>query len=81
MKKLKSELCSLYYWNSNDKKHEVYRYADASIVILRAFNLINGPGAKEGIVKTVQITNSLDVLVFEWKNGIGITFPPDPRSK
>jgi hypothetical protein len=69
---------SVYQFFSNDKYEEVLRFVDAETAVRRAKSLTEPVGDRPGTtVVRVIITDALDLTVFEWQRGKGVTtFPP-----
>jgi len=58
-------------------QHEyVRRNVTAEEAILAARHYSNNVATKLGIVDRVIVTDGGDSCVFEWKAGLGVTFPP-----
>jgi hypothetical protein len=63
-----------------DGTHEyVRRWVDAEEATKAAARYCKSVGAKLGVTQRVIITDGGDDTVFEWKNGEGVTFPPEAK--
>jgi hypothetical protein len=65
----------------NDNYEYVLKYVDPQTAVLKARDLIGRPAVKIGIIRRVIITDALDCIAFEWINGEGIVFPPQPEKQ
>lgn len=64
------------YWFDPDGHYHVERsFVDAETAVRLAFSLIERPATKLGMIRRVIITDGGDSTNFEWKHGIGVTYP------
>jgi hypothetical protein len=59
------------------------RFVDAktAVEIARSYTLPTRPAVVAGIIQRVIVTDGDDYCCFEWKNGEGVTFPPEARGR
>jgi hypothetical protein len=55
------------------------RFVDAKTAMDMARKSITSLRARTGLIKKVIVTDGGDCINFEWRHGIGVTFPPLPR--
>ena len=66
---------SVYWWTPEDDQMTESRFILLDLAMHQVKRLTSGPAAQLGMVKRVIITDGGDCIVFEWKQGEGITFP------
>lgn len=52
-----------------------------AVNVARSWTLPNRPGVVLGTIKRVIIEDDEEFTVFEWKNGEGVTFPPESKGR
>lgn len=67
---------SVWWWDREDNQHQEKRFVDAKAAVEAAHRLAQGPASLLGMVNRVIITDGGDFTNFEWKKGVGITYPP-----
>jgi len=66
---------SVYWWDPDGHYHAERSFIDAETAVRLAFSLTERPAAKLGMIRRVIITDGGDFTNFEWKHGIGVTYP------
>jgi len=66
---------SVYWWDREFNQHEELRFTTAERAMSAIQRLTQGPASALGIVSRAIITDSLDCIVFEWKEHLGVTWP------
>ena len=72
---LSSPEFSCYWWDRDGGQHEELHFLPFHKCLLAAKRLATGPASILEIVSRVIITDGGDSIVFEWKQGLGITWP------
>jgi len=67
---------SVFWFDREDHYHAERCFVDAETAVRLAFSLTERPAAKLGMIRRVIITDGGDCTSFEWKHGIGVTYPP-----
>lgn len=72
---------SVYVFFPDGTYHAEARYVTAEKAMRTAKRLIESVASKMGIARRVIVTDGGDFINFEWKNGEGITYPPEDELK
>jgi hypothetical protein len=67
----------------NGSYEYIARYvgAEEAVEVARSYTRPTRPGIIMGIIARVIVTDGGDFTCFEWKNGEGVTFPPEAKGK
>ena len=68
---------SVYWFDPDGKYYAEARFIDVKAACQLAKSLMERPAAQFGIIRRVIITDGGDHTCFEWKHGVGITYPPE----
>jgi hypothetical protein len=66
---------SVWWFDPDGYSHPEKCFVDAETAVRLAFSLTERPAAKLGMIRRVIITDGGDFTNFEWKHGIGVTYP------
>jgi len=67
---------SVVWWDELGLSYRDISFVDADTAVYAAKAITDRLAAREGRVQRVIITDGGDVIVFEWKHGAGVTWPP-----
>jgi len=76
---LSREEFSVYQFFPDDFSERVLHFVDFATAMRCAGQLARSVGGRMGTTRRIIITDGGDCLIFEWKFGEGITWPPDAR--
>jgi len=66
---------SVWWFDPEGYSHPEKCFVDAETAVRTAWSLTERPAVKLGIIARVIITDGGDCTCFEWKHGIGVTYP------
>lgn len=72
---------SVYQFFADERWERVRDHVDTNTAMLAATHYCTSVGARLGTTRRVIVTDGGDFIVFEWKFGEGITFPPEAKEK
>jgi len=67
---------SVWWWDELGLSYRDISFVDAETAVYAAKAITDRLAAREGRVQRVIITDGGDIIVFEWKHGAGVTWPP-----
>ena len=68
------ELFCLYWEDPSGRVHAEVRFKDLGEVLAAWTRLTRGPASRMGMIKSVTITDTLDMIVRKWEKG-KLVFP------
>ena len=72
---------SVYWWDPLGNWTREKHFVDIETALKTAKSFTERPAALIGVIRRVIITDGGDCMVFEWKFGEGVTFPPRKEGK
>lgn len=72
---------SVYQFFPDETWERVASFVDARTAVETACRLTQSVGGRLGTTVRVIITDGLDFTCFEWKHGVGVTFPPEATAQ
>jgi len=67
---------SVWWWDELGLSYRDISSVDADTAVHAAKAITDRRAAREGRVQRVIITDGGDIIVFEWRHGAGVTWPP-----
>lgn len=68
---------SVYQFFADGSSERVREFVPAEEAVKAAHHYTTNVASKIGITERVIITDGDDYCVFEWKKGLGVTYPPE----
>lgn len=75
------ELFSVFQFFADGQYEKVREHVGAEEAVKAARHYTRNVAAAMGMTKRVIITDGGDSIVFEWKYGQGVTFPPEAAGR
>jgi hypothetical protein len=72
---------SVFQFFPDDSYECIKQFVDAKEAVETARDFSQRPAAKIGIIRELRITDGGDFIVFQWKFGEGVVFPPEAAGR